>query len=132
MWHNKFDSESFGPRGMYFYEPLPTSAPEDSQPYCCLIRTVIFYKKPWPGNLEQIDEIESQWDLLGQRFSDEVEGWTGVAPFVWHNEQLYELGGGEVIWRNGQWCKKWTAWRVSPDDRRRPFIRQSAAEAVLA
>jgi len=122
MWRNEFESEPYGTQGMIFYEPLPTIATEDCQPYCCLIRTTIFYKKPWPGKLEKIDKVQSQWDLLGHRFTDEIDGWACVAPFVWHSDELYELHSGKVIWRNDQWHKKWTARRVSTDDRRWPLL----------
>ena len=126
IWTNtEFEVEPCGSWGVIFYEPLAcTVPPELCHPYCCYIGTVIFYKKPWPGNLVKISEIRSKWDLLGHRFSDEIEGWAGVAPFVWHEGELLELGSGQVVWREGQWFKKWTAWWVRPDDKRWPFIKR--------
>ncbi len=123
MWHNlTFETDPTNPHSLYLFEPLATAAPEDSQPYCCYIGTVIFYRKPFPGNLEEIDRVQSQWDLLGQRFSDEIEGWAGVAPFVWNQGQLYELGGGTVLWYKGRWVKRWEAGQVTEDDGRWGWI----------
>jgi len=124
MWINTFESETTTgfPHLITFYEPLPTSAPWEAYPYCCYIRTVIFYKPPFPGNLEIIDQIETQWDLLGERYTDQIEGWAALAPFVYHEGQVYELCSGQVIWRNGQWVMKRGSRRVREDDRRWPFI----------
>lgn len=74
--------------------------------------------------MEKVDEVVSQWNLLGQRFTDEWEGWAAVAPLVQHEGEIYELCSGEVIWREGQWFKKWTGRRLAEDDRRRPFIKE--------
>jgi len=73
-------------------------------------------------NLEIIDQIETQWDLLGERYTDQIEGWAALAPFVYHEGQVYELCSGQVIWRNGQWVMKRGSRRVREDDRRWPFI----------
>lgn len=129
MWINSFESEpGAAPHLITFYEPLPTIAPQEAHPYCCYLKTVIFYKPPFPGNLEIIDQVETQWDLLGQRFSKEIEGWAGVAPFVYHEGKVYELMSGQVIWRNEQWMMMRRALRVREDDRRFPFITASAEE----
>jgi hypothetical protein len=66
--------------------------------------------------------------LLGQRWTDEDIGFSALAPFVEHENQVYELGSGQVIWRNGRWQKRWFARRVPEDDRRLVVMR---AEGLL-
>ncbi len=108
---------------MIFYEPIRTTAPADARPYCCYLNRVIFYKHPRTlapdgFHYEQWDEVESAWNLLGERYTEEDLGWSSLAPFVLHRGIVYELGGGSVIWRNSQWFHQWTSWRVDPSDSR--------------
>ena len=129
MWHNTFETKQTGTRSRVFYEPINTTAPHDEtcEPYCCLINTIVFYKKPYAlngrGGYQIWDEVKTQWDNLGYRFTDEDWGWQSLAPFVIHDGALYELSIGEVIWRNDHWYMRWIAWRVDESDRRWPYIK---------
>ncbi|MCL5997077.1 MAG: hypothetical protein M1546_13620 [Chloroflexi bacterium] len=128
MWRNSFETEAHGLRGMYFYEPITTAAPPSAKPYCCYMNHVIFYKQPYQvlpdHSFEKWDEVETQWDLLGQRWTDEDLGWASLAPFVEHKGQIYELGGGSVIWRDGKWFLQWLGWRRDDDDPRIHHMKQ--------
>lgn len=121
MWKNTFETEQVSDNFIRIYEPIKTIATQDCEPYCCFIRTVIFYKKPL-CDLVEVDRTQTHFDLLGKRFSDELDGWTGVAPFVEHDGKIYELISGTVIWRNGAWYMQRMARRICKDDPRLPFI----------
>jgi hypothetical protein len=135
MWINHFEVEPYGARGMYFYEPLKTKAPRAGmQPYCCLIRTVIFYAVPFHTRkdgttLVDYGQCETEWDLLGERFM-EGDWLNGVAALVIHEGQIYELATGRVMWRKGGWQMKHLAWRVTPNDARYPFIIKKMQEVM--
>lgn len=113
----RFEQESkrFG----YFWEPLNTSAPQEAHPYCCYLSTVIFYRKPYQ---DEIDRVETQWDLLGERWTNLDLGWSSLAPFVWHAGKLYELCPGRVIYQDGQWWMRHGAREVARDDRRLRYL----------
>jgi hypothetical protein len=120
MWINAFETEAAGARGRTFWEPIRTTAPQTARPYCCYLSTVIFYKVPRAltpdgREFERWDTVESAWNLLGERYTDEDLGWSSLAPFVLHNGVVYELGGGSVVWRNGRWFHEWLAWRLDPE-----------------
>src|SRR5262245_30893005 len=91
MWINRFETEYYGRRGMYFYEPLKTKAPRSGvRPYCCYVNVVIFHAYPYyclPGknSFIEYDRCESEWDLFGQRFM-EGEGWGCFAALVLHHD----------------------------------------------
>lgn len=114
-----FRFERTGNRSAYFWEPLPTSAPPDAKPYCCYISTVIFYGEYYAP---EIDRVETQWNLLGERWTTRDLGWASLAPFVWHDSALYELAPGRVVYQDGQWWMRHGAWRVDNDDRRRRYL----------
>jgi len=119
MWHNAFPAEQTGANRVIFYEDLHTDAPEMCRPYCCYIRTVIFHELPLrvvDGQYAQHDSVETAWDLLGQRWTDQDLGWGALAPLVEHQGQIYELIGGSVTWLNGRWVQRWIARRVPDDD----------------
>lgn len=121
MWINTFRAESYGNRGMYFWEPIPISGiPADAKPYCCYLSMVIFYDRAdWNrGVITELIRHQSMWNLLGQRWTDEDIGWAALAPWVSHEGAIFELGGGEVVYQDGQWWHKWLGWRLSGDDRR--------------
>jgi hypothetical protein len=135
VWQSTFEAAPYGERGRYFFEPLSTTAPADAQPYCCYTRTVIFYKKPYRsdgrGNFVKYDEVETEWSLFGQRWTTADIGWSALAPFVEHEGQVYELGGGEVLWRDGRWVNRWLGWRVEADDPRLVQMREEQAHAPI-
>ncbi len=137
MWINQFETEVYGKRGMYFYEPLRTKAPRAGvRPYCCYLNTVIFHAYPYyvlPGkkSFVEYNRAETEWDLLGKRFM-EGEGLNCLAPLVLHDGKVYELGGGRVIRRNGQWVMKWLGWKVHEDDRRWPYIQEAIERSKIS
>lgn len=112
-WINHFDAETnrLNPNRAIFWEPLQTTAPQNAEPYCCLLNTVIFYK-PGKRGLEQYDEVKTEWDLLGWRFSDKLDGFAGVAALVWFDHDWWELINGEVTWDD--WC----GWQMKREARR--------------
>jgi len=121
MYHNTFPAEPRGTRGMLFFEDLKAAAPENAQPYCCYACTVIFYKQPYQvvnGQYEEHTRAVSTWDMLGHRWTDQDLGWASMAPLVWHEGQVYELSGAQVIWKDGRWVKEWLSWRLPEDDHR--------------
>ncbi len=130
MWLNRFETEPYGKRGMYFYEPLKTKAPHAGvQPYCCYVSTVIFYAYPFyclPGknSFVEYDRCETEWSGIGQRFMG-GETFDCLAPLVLHQGEFYDLGGGHVMRWKGQWTMRWLGWRVVRDDWRMPFIFMS-------
>lgn len=140
MWRNTFEAQPTRPkrpgRGMYFFEPLETCAPDPSagvQLYCCYIGVIIFYKYPYQltengQDYQEWDRVETQWNNLGQRWTDMDWGWQSLAPLVLCGELIYELSTGEVIWRDGHWWMRWNAWRVGPDDRRWKWILEKSLQ----
>jgi hypothetical protein len=120
MWRNKFPAQLLSPNLIEFCEPLSTSAPIHARPYCCYVRTVIFYEYPYrvvDGCYAQHDKIDTAWDLLGTRWTDSPDlGWSALAPWVMHDGQVYELIHGWVELRNGHWVHPWNARRVPNDD----------------
>lgn len=123
MWRNTFPSEPNGPRGMYFFEELRTAnpVPEHARPYCCLVNTVIFHKLPLEiqhGRYIEFDRTETEWDLLGWKWTNQDIGWASLAPLVKHEGKFYELAGGHVVHKNGAWHMQWMAWRLPEDDYR--------------
>lgn len=117
--NRQFRFEQVTRRSGYFWEPLPTTAPPEARPYCCLISTVIFYRDRYHG---EIDRVETQWNLLGERWTTRDLGWSSLAPFVWHAGALYELSPGRVIYQDGQWWMRHGAWMIEYDDRRRRYL----------
>lgn len=136
MWVNAFRAERCGRTGLYFWEPIQTVAPgrDLARPYCCYLRTVVFYKEPWPvilenGFLAEWDRVETQWDLLGQRWTEEDLGWASLAALVLHGGVVFELVSGGVVWEDGQWFMRWRARWVDPEwDRRWPWIEKRRKE----
>lgn len=102
------------------WEPLRTKAPNPNLAlaYCCYIRTVIFYVRPYqtrewhhlyrwkdgweadkPGSaLEEWDRADSQlsWDTI----------------LEWNGER-FKTGGGTVFWSRKRWWMKHWARRVN-------------------
>jgi hypothetical protein len=95
----------------------------------------VFYRRPYTvdeqGNYVEYGRIETAWDLLGQRWTDADIGWSALAPFVEHEGQGYELGGGEVLWRDGRWVNRWLGWRVDEDDPRLVQMREEQAHVPI-
>ena len=116
MWINDFPTEPDGKNSLKFIEPLDANAPPDARPHCCYIDHVVFYKQPYEanerGNYAEWDRVQTRWNLLGQRWTDEDLGWRSLAPFVKHDGEVYELATGRVVWRDGLWFVEWIGRRV--------------------
>ncbi len=102
------------------WEPLRTKAPcpDKARPYCCYLRTVIFYVgprhivRPW----HHIYRWKNgwSWDKPGMHYEewDQVEyDLTWDDPFDWCG-QRFIVGGGRVTWRLSQWWMKHNARRA--------------------
>jgi hypothetical protein len=139
MWLNQFETEQYGTsrRGRLFFEPLKTKAPKAGvKPYCCLVDQVIFHAYPYytvkdGSRLVEYDRCTHQWNMFGERFMD-GESWNCIAPLVIHDGVVYELGGGRVIRRKGQWCMEWLGWKVGQSDWRWFFIEKKMQEVLNA
>lgn len=90
------------------WEPLPTKAPAPpkARPYCCYIRTVIFYhfphivRGPHPSHWGRRWHWNKsggflEWDQIETRLS-----WDDVVSF---EGERFEIQGGHVVWRRRRW-----------------------------
>ncbi|MEM7003728.1 MAG: hypothetical protein AAF529_23285 [Pseudomonadota bacterium] len=77
------------------WEPLPTNAPgpDKTRPYCCYIRTVIFYQRPYCPRAPGEGYIEH--DRLEFRITSDTR--------LRFEGQIYKAGGGRVYWADDQW-----------------------------
>lgn len=112
------------PHLLAIWEPLLTNAPSPMlvRPYCCLIRTVIFYdvayrKRPWgkpwrrgggwgwtePGGLLEWDKVETRL-THGDVVAFDGDHWL--------------IGGGQVRWHRRRWWMRRLARR-----REKPALR---------
>lgn len=107
------------PHILVIWEPLRTKAPKPPRaaPFCCYLRTVIFYHSPyilavgksrwrdssgkWHSNRGGFEE----WDKIEHRF-----GWDDVVEFEGEN---FVVGGGTVLWKRGRWWMLHSARRQS-------------------
>lgn len=111
------------------WEPLRTKAPcpDKTQPYCCYVNTVIFYVLPWTvrpwhhfwicnglRRSERPGTSYEKWDEIETRLK-----WDDVVSF---GDELFEVGGGSVVWRNKRWwMKRWA--------RRMPRVQEGVGTA---
>lgn len=105
-----------GPYACVVFEPLLTKAPRPPKatPYCCYLRTVIFYHYPYivrpPGwyrsSTGELRRGETgpfvQWDEIEHRLH-----WDTLINF---DGQVFEIGGGRVIWRDRSWWMLRDGW----------------------
>jgi hypothetical protein len=84
----------------YAYEPLETHAPppDQAEPYCCYLKTVIFYEHRYSGSaIKGITRCE-HYNLA-----------TAPSPHLVDYEGLfYEVSPDQVLWRNGEWQFRYT------------------------
>lgn len=141
MWLNQFETEADGKNRIMIWEPLDTTAPREAQPYCCDLSTIIFYHKPYTldeqgTGYKEYARVESAWNMLGQRWTDADLGWSALAPFLWHEGHVYELGCGHVVWREtqegGQWYLRHPARRITSLDHRLFYLGIYLATALPA
>lgn len=105
---------------LHIWEPLITKAPAPPKaaPYCCYIQTVIFYHYPhvvwpWPrfyrGNDGRLCVNSGpsflQWDQIEARLTiDDQVGFRG---------DVFEITGGQVLWRERRWWMRYGARRCA-------------------
>lgn len=115
VWVGDFVEHHRDRNWMVFYEVLPTTAPREAQPYCCLVNTIVFYEKPYRvirgGYYAEHDRIETQWHLFGYRIFEREVGWYCCQPMIWCEGEWWHMGVGEVVWRNERWEMKHRARR---------------------
>lgn len=103
------DPES--PRLKLLYEPLATLAPEDAEPYCCYLSTIIFYER---GTRKEITRV-NHYDLAA-----------APAPHLVNvYDRWFEATPRQVVWRAG-WHMTYTL-----DDRTRAARFANLGSACL-
>jgi hypothetical protein len=106
------------PWSLFLLEPLLTKAPSPArcQPYCCYVRTVIFYHRPYisargypsrwrNGQVHQSDAVFVTYDQVETRLS-----WDDVVQFDGDN---FRIEGGNVRWHHQRWWMHRHARRVA-------------------
>jgi len=87
----------------YIYEPLnKVIQDEDLRPYCCYLRTVAFYYWYDSRFHHTVEETEHEW-LAGQQVISD-------------DGQRYDLLSARCVYVRGQWCMRWLARRVGPEE----------------
>ncbi|MEM6265909.1 MAG: hypothetical protein AAF707_00160 [Pseudomonadota bacterium] len=101
-------------------EPLPTKAPSPAlaAPYCCYIRTIIFYHRPYViRRWSRPYLVRGEWkaEAPGSSFIewDRVESLLTWDDLVEFEGDAFSVGSGSVIWRKQRWWMVRTARRVS-------------------
>jgi hypothetical protein len=93
------------PFRLVIWEPLLTKAPGPhlAAPYCCYIKTVIFYHRPYIAS-PWIKLYEANGRLRSNGSPGHFEEWDHVETRLTWDEQLefegeiFEVGGGVVLW----------------------------------
>lgn len=104
---------------IWIWEPLRTKAPGPhlALPFCCYLKTVIFYHRPYIRRLarryyrtaeglmcQSTPTAYEQWDQIETRLTwDDLVVFDGV---------VFEKGGGTVLWARGRWWMRHGARRV--------------------
>ena len=131
MWYNNelnfrvVADESAPNNWVKIFEPLVTTAPKTARPYCCYIRTIIFYKSFLPTDpdyLKKVDQVgATRLDSLGHRWTLDWDGWDALQPYFSTGEEAtgltwWVITGGTVTWLDdGGWHMVWSARRVRPE-----------------
>lgn len=80
------------------YEPLSFKAPSIARPYCCYIRTVIFYVYPY--QVTRNGSSFREWDQARS-----LLGWDDEILF---DGNIYTVGGGRVVrLEKAWWMQRW-------------------------
>lgn len=101
------------------WEKLDTKAPcpDKARPYCCYLRTVIFYLGPsWTVRPWHHYWIDGKGKRRAQKPGQSYEQWdqiehelTSESPIEYQGE-VFRCGGGTVVWLGkgkGWWMKFW-------------------------
>lgn len=97
------------PFKLVIWEPLHTKAPKPPKaaPFCCYLRTIIFYHTPYvlavgksywrdsAGVMRVSSPGFQEWDKIEHRFA-----WDDVVEF---QGEHFVVGGGTVLWKQGRW-----------------------------
>jgi hypothetical protein len=97
---------AIGRNRLVVWQPLPTKAPGPhlTSPLCCYLQTVIFYVRPYVVNRFKrwwYHDAKKQWceSYTGNFFEwDSIETPLGWNDRVEYQGEIFEVGGGRVIW----------------------------------
>lgn len=110
------------PWRLVLWEPIPTKAPGPhlSSPFCCYLRTVIFYHRPYTTSFAKITPRPGKkwWRSTGTFFEwDQIETRLGWSALITYRGDVWEPQGGRVVWarhpitRQRGWWMRWSARR---------------------
>ncbi len=117
-WHEgEHETSPSSPQSVTLWEPLDTEAPEDARPYCYLLNEIDF-RRPADQIPSYLSELKPEgWytAVMYDRHVKHIATRDGFGqPVLVYVQALgtwYELGNGEVVWRNGRWHFKHTGWK---------------------
>lgn len=109
------------PWRLLLWEPLPTKAPGPhlALPFCCYLRSVIFYHRPylvWPYRKRFRTRSGLQANGSDGHFFewDHIETRLGWEAQILYRGDRFKIGGGRVLWRQhpetgrrGWWMRHW-------------------------
>lgn len=80
---------------LIFWEELKIDTPKHSkvQPWCCYIRTIIFYHKPWKEDKEKRAYVDY----------GKVEHFLHCDDLIKYEGELFDMGTGRVVSFEGKW-----------------------------
>lgn len=80
---------------LILWEPLRTKAPSPAivRPWCCYIRTVIFYQ--WPHTVLSTRRGFAYYDQIETRISHDA--------LIEFEGETFKYGHGQVLWKRGRW-----------------------------
>lgn len=108
---------------LQLWEPLRTKAPSPArcQPYCCYVRTVIFYHRPYipRGRYLWRSGGRWHWEANPRSFAqfDNIETRLGGGDVVGFDGDLFVVGGGHVCWYRKRWWMRFWARRQQAEAR---------------
>ncbi len=123
-----FDQDAARPWLLTIWEPLQTKAPGPhlSRAYCCYMKTVIFYYRPYVVSLHRHIWFDDRGRARIEKSAGRFEQWDQIeTALTWddqirHGGDLFIVGGGRVLFTNAPdhgrrrwWMKRW-ARRESP------------------
>lgn len=96
-WSRDLLKVQCGENHLAMLEPLDSNAPREYRPYCCLVRTVIFYR----------DSLA--WETPHSRVDHEARAFPSV-HFTEHCGRLFEVTFGHVLFVFERWHLEWSCW----------------------
>lgn len=104
---------------LQLWEPIATKAPSPArcQPYCCYLRTVIFYHRPYIRTGPHPFQRSGRgwgWTQGGFAQFDQVETRLRRDDVVAFDGDEWEVGLGYVRWHRGRWWMRLWARRREP------------------